>query len=156
MLAGPGGQASGEDILEVEHDFIPLDGANVFQWREIDSIGDRVALAEAGRFPAARASAEPPCADSLATSQRPRVERRFLFGVALANGQIWNAFHIGPVAIATPIPRVKTADLASKFKLSAAELSAEKTCRNEASLRFLCPRNRPSCCIVSLTIKDEW
>ena len=42
-------------ILEVEHDFIPLDGADVFQWREIDSIGDRVALAEAGRFSAAPA-----------------------------------------------------------------------------------------------------
>jgi hypothetical protein len=65
----PADELQVEDILEVEHDFIPLDGADVFQWREIDSIGDRVALAEAGRFPAACASAEPPCADSLATSQ---------------------------------------------------------------------------------------
>jgi hypothetical protein len=33
-----------EDILAVEHDIIPLDGADVFQQGEIDSIGDRVAL----------------------------------------------------------------------------------------------------------------
>ena len=38
----------------------------MFQWREIESIGDRVAQAEAGRFPADFASAEPPYADSLA------------------------------------------------------------------------------------------
>jgi hypothetical protein len=35
-----------EDILAVEHDVIPLDGADVFQQGGIDSIGDRVALAE--------------------------------------------------------------------------------------------------------------
>ena len=33
-----------EDILAVEHGVIPLDGADVFQWREMESIGDRVAL----------------------------------------------------------------------------------------------------------------
>jgi hypothetical protein len=33
-----------EDVLTVEHDVIPLDGADVFQQGEIDSIGDRVAL----------------------------------------------------------------------------------------------------------------
>ena len=42
----------------------------MFQWSEIDSIGDRGALAEPRRFPAAFASAEPACADSLAMSQR--------------------------------------------------------------------------------------
>jgi len=35
-----------EDILAVEHNVIPLDGADVFQQGSIDSIGDRVALAE--------------------------------------------------------------------------------------------------------------
>jgi hypothetical protein len=35
-----------EDILTVKHDVIPLDGADVFQQGGIDSIGDRVALAE--------------------------------------------------------------------------------------------------------------
>ena len=34
------------NILAVEHDVIPLDGADVFQQGGIDSIGDRVALAE--------------------------------------------------------------------------------------------------------------
>jgi hypothetical protein len=61
----------------------------VFQWREIDSIGDRVALAEAGRFPAACASAEPPV-------------RRFLSHVSTTR-----------CGKTLPIPRVKTADLAS-------------------------------------------
>jgi len=37
---------------------------DVFQWREIESIGDRVALGEAGRFPVAFASCEPSYADS--------------------------------------------------------------------------------------------
>jgi hypothetical protein len=37
--------------IYVEHDFIPVDGADAFQWRVIGSIGDRVALAEAGDFP---------------------------------------------------------------------------------------------------------
>ena len=41
-----------EDILTVEHDVLPLDGADVFQQGEIDSIGDRVALAaDPGDFP---------------------------------------------------------------------------------------------------------
>jgi hypothetical protein len=35
------------DILAVERDVIPLDGVDVFQRKEIDAIGDRVALAEA-------------------------------------------------------------------------------------------------------------
>jgi len=39
-----------EDILAVEHGVIPLDGADVFQWREIESIGDRVALLRPGDF----------------------------------------------------------------------------------------------------------
>src|SRR6516165_12285657 len=76
-------------ILEVEHDFIPLDGADVFQWREIDSIGDRVALAEAGRFPAA-----------LRISRTSL--RRFLSHVSTTR-----------CGKTLPIPRVKTADLAS-------------------------------------------
>jgi hypothetical protein len=32
-----------EDILTVKHDVVPLDGADVFQQGEIDSIGSRVA-----------------------------------------------------------------------------------------------------------------
>ena len=39
-------ELSVEDILAIEHDVIPLDGADVFQQGEIDSIGDRVALIE--------------------------------------------------------------------------------------------------------------
>ena len=35
-----------EDVLAVEHDVIPLNGADMFQQGGIDSIGDRVALAE--------------------------------------------------------------------------------------------------------------
>jgi hypothetical protein len=35
-----------EDILTVKHDVIPLDGADVFQQGSIDSIGNRVALAQ--------------------------------------------------------------------------------------------------------------
>jgi hypothetical protein len=35
-----------EDVLAVEHNVIPLDGADVFQKGEIDSIGDRVALTQ--------------------------------------------------------------------------------------------------------------
>jgi hypothetical protein len=35
-----------EDIPAVEHDVIPLGGADVFQQGEIDSIGDRVALTQ--------------------------------------------------------------------------------------------------------------
>jgi hypothetical protein len=35
-----------EDILAVEHDIIPLDGADVSQQGEIDCIGDRVALTQ--------------------------------------------------------------------------------------------------------------
>jgi hypothetical protein len=38
-------------ILAAELEVIPLDWADVFQWREIESIGESVALAEAGRFP---------------------------------------------------------------------------------------------------------
>jgi hypothetical protein len=34
------------NILAVEHDVIPLGGADVFQQGGIDSIGDRVALAQ--------------------------------------------------------------------------------------------------------------
>jgi hypothetical protein len=34
------------NILAVEHDVVPLDGADVFQQGGIDSIGDRVALAQ--------------------------------------------------------------------------------------------------------------
>ena len=45
-------ELSVEDILAIEHDVIPLDGADVFQQGEIDSIGDRVALIEnLGVFP---------------------------------------------------------------------------------------------------------
>jgi len=45
-------ELSVEDILAIEHDVIPLDGADVFQQGEIDSIGDRVALTEdPGDFP---------------------------------------------------------------------------------------------------------
>src|ERR1700730_8388076 len=72
----PADELSVEDILAIEHDVIPLDGADVFQQGEIDSIGDRVAPAEAERFPAADASTGPPVADS--TSQRRGTERRFL------------------------------------------------------------------------------
>jgi hypothetical protein len=41
-------ELSVEDTLaiDIENDVIPLDGADVFQQGEIDSIGDRVALAE--------------------------------------------------------------------------------------------------------------
>ena len=35
-----------EDILTVKHDVVPLDGAEVFQQGSIDSIGNRVALAQ--------------------------------------------------------------------------------------------------------------
>jgi hypothetical protein len=35
-----------EDILAVEHDIVPFDGADVFQQGEIDSIGERVALTQ--------------------------------------------------------------------------------------------------------------
>jgi hypothetical protein len=35
-----------EDILTVKHDVIPLDGAEVLQQGSIDSIGERIALAE--------------------------------------------------------------------------------------------------------------
>ena len=69
-------ELSVEDILAIEHDVIPLDGADVFQQGEIDSIGERVAPAEAERFPAADASTGPSVADS--TSQRRGTERRFL------------------------------------------------------------------------------
>ena len=40
----PANELSIEDILAVEHDIIPLNGADVFQQGEINSIGDRVAL----------------------------------------------------------------------------------------------------------------
>jgi hypothetical protein len=42
----PTDELSIEDILTVKHDVIPLDGADMFQQGSIDSIGDRVALAE--------------------------------------------------------------------------------------------------------------
>jgi hypothetical protein len=42
----PADELSIEDILTVKHDVIPLDGADMFQQGSIDSIGDRVALAE--------------------------------------------------------------------------------------------------------------
>ena len=51
--------------MKLELDHAPL------RFPAIDPIGDRVALAEAARFPAAFASAEPPCTDSLGTSKRP-------------------------------------------------------------------------------------
>jgi hypothetical protein len=35
-----------EDVLVVEHDVIPVDGADVFQQGGIDSIGEQVALAQ--------------------------------------------------------------------------------------------------------------
>jgi len=35
-----------EDILTVKHDVVPLDGADVFQQGEIESIGSRIALTE--------------------------------------------------------------------------------------------------------------
>ena len=45
-------RASGEDILAVEHDVIPLDWADAFRQEEIDSICDRVVLTEdPGDFP---------------------------------------------------------------------------------------------------------
>jgi len=58
-----------EDILAAEYDVIPLGGC-------IDSIGDRVAPAEAERFLGTDSSARPPYADS--TSQRRGMERGFL------------------------------------------------------------------------------
>jgi hypothetical protein len=70
---GASGRASGRGILAVEHDVIPLDGADVFQQGEIDSVGDRVAPAESEGFPAADASAGPQYGDS--TSQRRGTER---------------------------------------------------------------------------------
>jgi hypothetical protein len=42
----PADELSIEDVLAIEHDVIPLDGADVFQHGEIDSIGDRVALTQ--------------------------------------------------------------------------------------------------------------
>jgi hypothetical protein len=42
----PADELSIEDVLAVEHDVIPLDGADVFQQGEIDSIDDRVALTD--------------------------------------------------------------------------------------------------------------
>jgi hypothetical protein len=42
--SAPAAELSIEDALTVEHDVIPLDGADVFQRGEIDSMGDRVAL----------------------------------------------------------------------------------------------------------------
>ena len=39
-------ELSVEDTPAIEHDVIPLDGADVFQQGEIDSIGDRVALTQ--------------------------------------------------------------------------------------------------------------
>ncbi len=44
--SAPADELSIEDILAVEHDVIPLDGADVFQQGEIDSIGDWVALTQ--------------------------------------------------------------------------------------------------------------
>jgi len=44
--SAPADELSIEDVLAVEHDVIPLDGADVFQQGEIDSIGDRVALTQ--------------------------------------------------------------------------------------------------------------
>ena len=38
-------ELSVEDILAVEHDVIPLDGADVFKQGQVHSVGDRVALA---------------------------------------------------------------------------------------------------------------
>jgi hypothetical protein len=35
-----------EDILAVEHDIVPFDGADAFQQGEVDSIGERVALTQ--------------------------------------------------------------------------------------------------------------
>jgi hypothetical protein len=40
------GELSVENILAIEYNVIPLDGADVFQQGEIDSIGDRVALSQ--------------------------------------------------------------------------------------------------------------
>jgi len=50
---GTGGRASGEDILAVEHDVIPLDWADAFQQKEIDSIFDRggAVTEDPGDFP---------------------------------------------------------------------------------------------------------
>jgi hypothetical protein len=42
----PADELSIEEVLAIEHDVIPLDGADVFQHGEIDSIGDRVALTQ--------------------------------------------------------------------------------------------------------------
>jgi len=44
--SAPADELSIEDVLAVEHDVIPLDGADVFQQGEVDSIGDRVALTQ--------------------------------------------------------------------------------------------------------------
>ena len=56
-----------EDILAVEHDVIPLDGADVFQQGGIDSIGERVALAEdSGDLP--RLPVDDACQDQVETT----------------------------------------------------------------------------------------
>jgi len=34
-----------QDVLAVKYDVVPLDGADVFEQREIDSVVERVALA---------------------------------------------------------------------------------------------------------------
>ena len=44
--AAPTDELPIEDVLVVEHDVIPVDGADVFQQGGIDSIGERVALAQ--------------------------------------------------------------------------------------------------------------
>ena len=72
------GRASGRGILAVEYDVMlshPI-GLTCSSRERFDSIGDRVAPAEAETFPAADASAGPPYADS--TSQRRGMERGFL------------------------------------------------------------------------------
>jgi hypothetical protein len=45
-VTAPADELPIEDILTVKHDVIPLDGADVFQQGSIDSIGERVALAQ--------------------------------------------------------------------------------------------------------------
>jgi hypothetical protein len=41
-----------EDVLPVEHDVVPLDGADVLKQGQVHSVGDRVALAQDPRdFP---------------------------------------------------------------------------------------------------------
>ena len=67
-----------EDILTVKHDVVPLDGADVFQWREIESIGDRGALLRPGDFRRLRISRTSVRRFVSHVSMTRGVKRRFL------------------------------------------------------------------------------